>query len=84
MEAVQQLLVDFVETTPKGYCPSDQHQWFASTGRRAMDLLLLSQKKSLKHEAVAKTLKEGLKLDEEVADDLARQFFDEHTMELGH
>jgi len=50
-------------------------------GRGAMDLLLLSQKKSLKHEAIAKNLKGGLALDEVEADDLARQFFDEHTME---
>jgi len=102
---LQRLLFDFLgdlETTPKVYCPEDVHQWFVFVGRRAMDLLLRGQKKTLKQESIVKTLrgakalkdvtvktqkdartqKEWVNLTEAEASDLARQFFDEHAMEL--
>ena len=85
MQRIQRLLIDFMkglEATPKVYCPEDGHRWFVSMGSRAMDLLLPGQKKTLKQEAIVKTLKEGVSLTDAVAGDLAGRFFDEHAMEL--
>ena len=84
-KTVQRLLVEFMddlEATPKdAYC-QDRNRWFVSMGSRAMDLLLPGQKKTLKQEAIAKTLKEGVGLTDAEAGDLAGQFFDEHAMEV--
>jgi len=85
-QKIQRLLIDFMkdlETTPKVYCPEDEIRWFVSMGSRAMDLLLPGQKKTLKREAIVKTLKEleGANLSDAVAGDLAGRFFDEHALE---
>lgn len=102
METVQRLLIEFMDgleaAPPEVFCPEPVDRWFVDMGRRAMDLLLRGQKKSLKQETVAKALKEakGLKevkdpkgsqkewvtLTEVEATDLAGQFFDEHAMEM--
>ncbi|KAN0084592.1 hypothetical protein V8E55_008096 [Tylopilus felleus] len=97
-QTINGLLTAFMnglETSPKeGYCPEDIERWFVYMGRRAMDLLLLGQKKTVKQEAVEKTLKEAkalkdgkvlkewVNLTEAEARNLAGQFFDEHAMEL--
>jgi len=85
-QTIQRLLIEFMdglEATPKDpYCPEDGNRWFVSMGRRAMDLLLPGQKKTLRQETIAKALKEGVSLPDAVAGDLAGRFFDEHAMEL--
>lgn len=84
MQTVQRLVREFMEsleTTAKEYLPGDVKQWFVSMGKGAMDFLLFG-KKSLRQEAVKKTLKEGINLSEIEATNLVRQFFDEHLMEL--
>ncbi|KAH0835825.1 hypothetical protein J3R83DRAFT_9687 [Lanmaoa asiatica] len=84
-QMIQKLLIEFIdgrETTPKVYCPEDVNRWFALMGKRMMDLLLRGQKKSLKPEAIARTLREGINLDEMEANELAGHFFDEYAMGL--
>ncbi|KAF8548328.1 HET-domain-containing protein [Imleria badia] len=95
--AVRDLLIEFMddlETSPKVYRPEDVDRWFVFMGRRAMDLLMVGQKNTLKQEAIVKTLKEAkalkegrsqkewVNLTEAEASDLAGQFFDEHAMGL--
>lgn len=84
-QTIQELLMEFMkglETTPKVFRPEDVNEWFVSMGRGAQDLLLLSQRRSLRQEAIATTLKEGINLDEMQANALAGQFFDKNSMEL--